>query len=90
MDAESGHLIAITGVPSAGKSTVSRAVEDQSSTLTYFDGDQFIRDHPPPVPLTAAGAAQTFALMLERLAERMISPKRHSGCKPAGLVRRAR
>ena len=73
MRGESGHLIAVTGVPSSGKSTVSRALESRSATFSYFDGDQFIRDHPPPLPLTAAGIAQTFASTLDALAERMAS-----------------
>ena len=64
-----GHLIAITGIPSVGKSTVSRAVQSRSSTFQYFDGDQFIRSTPQGLQLV--NALRTFVRMLDEVEEGM-------------------
>lgn len=67
----SGHLIAVTGIPSSGKSTVSQAVSERSSRFQYFDGDEFIRRTPKGLRLQ--GALEIFGRMLDELEAWMTS-----------------
>ena len=73
-----GRLIAVTGIPSSGKSTVSRELIARTSTFRYFDGDAFIRAAPwtandlLPENLPAF-ARRTLDRMMDEVEERMKS-----------------
>lgn len=67
----SGHAIFITGVPSSGKSTLSRALVERSPSFLYLSGDATIRElHPGGVPhalaLLEGLLARVEALMAKR------------------------
>ena len=68
---DSGYLIAITGIPSVGKSTVSGEVRRHSSTFRLFDGDQFIRNTPGSLQPT--NALKTLSLMLDEVERWLMS-----------------
>jgi cytidylate kinase len=63
-----GHLIVVTGILSAGKTTVSREIARRSSYL-HFDGDGFARAHPP-TPLDQLPT--NFPAYTSRILERML------------------
>jgi cytidylate kinase len=62
-----GRMIVVTGIPSSGKTTVSREIARRSS-FRYFDGDGFLKAHPPtPVDLQPANLPSYTRRTLERM-----------------------
>ena len=85
----SGYLIAITGIPSAGKSTVAREVASRTSTFRYVDGDAFIRRTRPSQRL--AQASRIFGRMLDMIeAQLTLSNVVLDAAFPASYTLRAR
>jgi chloramphenicol 3-O-phosphotransferase len=69
MDEPEGTLIVVTGVVSSGKTTISREIGSRSS-FRYFDGDGFLKAHPPtPFDLLPANLPS----YTQRIRERMLN-----------------
>jgi len=72
-----GQLIVVTGILSAGKTTVSREVA-RCSSFRYFDGDGFLKAHPPTLidllPMNLPAYTQkTLERMLKEIEDRLQS-----------------